>query len=70
MAADTSVSCVRWRQGEQTVAGVDISPQKSSALYCAQAWYTFLALARLEDVCFGTVRLLMSEHKHGCATWT
>ena len=45
-------------QGEQTVAGVDISPQKSrvSALYRDQSWYTFLALERL-DVCLsnGTV---------------
>ena len=34
--------------------------------------YTFLTLARLEEVCFDTQWLLMHEHKHGWAmcTWS
>lgn len=35
-----------------------------STPYHAQARYSFLALARLKEVCFGTVRLFMHEHKH------
>lgn len=38
-----------------------------SAPYRAQAWYPFLALEWLDEVCFGIVRLLMHEHKHGYA---
>lgn len=41
-----------------------------STQYHAEATYTSSDLAQLEEVCCGTVRLLMQEHKHRYTMWT
>ena len=41
-----------------------------STQYRAEATYTSSALAQLEEVCCGTVQLLMQEHKHRYTMWT
>lgn len=41
-----------------------------STQYHAEATYTSSDLAQLEEVCCGTVRLLMREHKHRYTMWT